>query len=218
MLSAITHAAVAAVFVLNLSTVGRAQQPLNWAADDGARVETLKKEGSHVDGSHLILWFPPSLPRADAESLVKRLDPAVAALWRLVGTHAWQAVPKRRITYYLSDDAFVAHASGRSAVFVPVARVKDGRAPFLHEATHELLASKSGPPGKRPLWLTEGLPEYIARVAAADVGIVERGPWDTPSIAGIDATCAERAATPDGAAMLPFVGSEERPDVLFTTD
>jgi len=197
------------------------QQPLNWAQDDGRRVATLEKDGFQVAGAHVILWCPTSLAREDAKALVTRLDPAVAALWRRVGTHPWQSVPKGTITYYLSEDSFVAHASGRAAVFVPMARVRDGRAPFLHEATHELLASTRtdrGSPSRRPLWLTEGLPDYFARLAAADAGMTETGPFDTPTIAGADTICAERARTPDGATMIPFIGRDERPDVLFTTD
>jgi hypothetical protein len=200
------------------------QQPLNWAKDDGARVAALQKDGSRVDGEHVIIWFPKSLSQSEAAELVKRLDPGVAGLWRRVGTHDWQAVPKGKITYCLSDDSFVSHASGRSAVFVSMARVRDGRAPFLHEATHELLASKrreapsGGPPVLRPLWLTEGLPDYIARLVAADLGMTEAGPFDTPMIAGADAICAERARTPDGATMIPYVGTSQRPEVLFTTD
>jgi hypothetical protein len=201
-----------------------AQQPLNWSNDDGHRVATLKKNGFRLEGEHVILWCPKSLVRSDAEALVRRLDPGVAGLWRNVGTHAWQAVPKGKITYYLSDDTFVAHASGRGAVFVPMARVRDGRAPFLHEATHELLAStrtdrsSGGPPSTRPLWLTEGLADYFARLVAGEIGIIETGPFDTPTIAGADAICAERARTEDGAAMIPYIGRDERPEVLFTTD
>ena len=147
-----------------------AQQPLNWAADDGSRVATLAKDGARLEGEHVILWFPKSLALADAEALLNRLEPGVAGLWNRVGTHDWQAVKKGKITYYLSDDMFVSHASGRAAVFVPMARVRDGHAPFLHEATHELLASTrtDRTPGTQPLWLIEGLPDYIARLVAAE--------------------------------------------------
>ena len=203
-----------------------AQQRLNWSADDGKRVQSLVKGGSRIEGPHVIVYFPPSLSRADADALVKRLDPAVEGLWRQVGIHDWQAVPKGKITYYLHDDAFVAHASGRSAVFVPMARVKDGRAPFLHEATHELLASKrrmsaaggSATPVRYPLWLTEGMADYVARVVADQLGIIEEGPFGPRTISEADALCAERARKPDGAKMLPFVGTNGVPDVLFTTD
>jgi len=211
------------VVILMLAPIAAAQQPLDWAKEDGNRVAALEKEGFRLDGEHVILWCPASLARPDAEALLKQLDPGVAGLWRRVGTHEWQAVRRGRITYYLSDDAFVAHATGRGAVFVPMARVRDGRAPLLHEATHELLASTrtdpaGGPRSSRPLWLTEGMPDYIARLVAADVGMKEVGPFDTPTIAGADAICTERARTPDGATMIPSVGTNERPAVLFTTD
>jgi len=157
---------------------------------------------SKPEGEHVILWFPKSLQQTDAEALIKRLDPGVAGLWKRVGTHSWQAVRKGKITYYISDDAFVSHASGRSAVFIPMARVRDGRAPFLHEATHELLAStrRGGRPPipSRPLWLTEGLPDYIARLVAADLGTTESGPFDVPMISK-DRRVAAGVAQPDQA-------------------
>jgi hypothetical protein len=201
-----------------------AQQALNWAADDGSRVATLAKDGARLEGENVILWFPKSLALADAEALLKRLEPGVAGLWSRVGRHDWQTVKKGKITYYLSDDTFVSHASGRAAVFVPMARVRDGHAPFLHEATHELLASTrtdrtpAGTPARRPLWLTEGLPDYIARLVAANAGMTEAGPFDTPTIAGVDNVCTERARTANGAAMMPYIGGGGRPEVLYTTE
>lgn len=219
-------AALTLAGVLCLPAGTGAQQALNWSADDGARIETLARTGRRVEGTHLLLWHPPSLAPADADALVACLDPAIAALRARVGTHPWQTVRGERIAFYLSDDAFVSHASGRAAVFVPMARVKDGRAPYLHEATHELLASSATSPGgpgagatlRRPLWLTEGLPDYIAQLVAADVGVPEGGPFASGGLTGSDRVCGERLRTPDGATMLPFVGAAARPDVLFTTD
>jgi hypothetical protein len=208
------------------ATTAQAQPALDWSADDGARVAALAKAGRRIEGAHMALWHPPSLLPSDADRILRRLDPAIAALWTRVGTHDWQAVPKDRLTFYLSDDTFVSHASGRGAVFVSMARVLDGRAPYLHEATHELLAStRTGPapatrqpPVRRPLWLTEGLPDYIAQVVATETGMTEEGPFASGGLRGADGVCAERARTADGATMLPFVGRPGRPDVLFTTD
>ena len=220
---AVASALVALMF---LTGVAAAQTALNWSADDGARIDTLAKGGRRIEGIHMVVWHPPSLLPSDADRILRRLDPAIAALWARVGTHDWQAVPKGRITFYLSDDSFVSHASGRGAVFVPMARVIDGRAPYLHEATHELLASTrvdpapsaGAPPVRRPLWLTEGLPDYVAQVVATEIGMTEEGPFASGGLNGADRVCAERASTADGATMLPFVGGPGRPDVLFTTD
>jgi hypothetical protein len=220
--------AVAATLIALLCVAGvaPAQTALNWSADDGARIDALAKGGRRIQGDHMVVWHPPSLLPSDADRILRRLDPAIAALWTRVGTHDWQAVPKDRITFYLSDDSFVSHASGRGAVFVPMARVLDGRAPYLHEAVHELLASTrtdaapaaGTPPVRRPLWLTEGLPDYVAQVVATEIGMTEEGPFASGGLTGADRVCAERARTADGATMLPFVGGPGRPDALFTTD
>lgn len=220
--------AVATAFIVLLWVAGvaPAQTALNWSADDAARIAALEKGGRRIEGAHMVVWHPPSLLPSDADRILRRLDPAIVALWTRVGTHDWQAVPKGRITFYLSDDSFVSHASGRGGVFVPMARVIDGRAPYLHEATHELLASTrmdpapaaGTPPVRRPLWLTEGLPDYVAQAVATEIGMTEEGPFASGGLSGADRVCAERARAADGATMLPFVGGPGRPEVLFTTD
>ena len=221
-----TRAVVVLALAAGLAGPAAAQTALNWSADDGARIAALEKTGRRVEGANIVLWHPPSLLPSDADRIRRLIDPAVGALRAKVGRHAWQVVPAERITYYLSDDTFVSHASGRAAVFVPMARVRDGRAPYLHEAVHELLASSATDPAPaegqprrlRPLWLTEGLPDYIAQLVAAEIGIIEQGPFASGGLTGADRVCAERARTADGATMLPYIGAPGRPYVLFTTD
>ena len=48
--------------------------------------------------------------------------------------------------------------------------------------------------------------------------MTEEGPFASGGLKGADGVCLERVRTPDGATMLPFVGANARPDVLFTTD
>ena len=162
-----------------------AQTALNWSADDAKRVAALTASGRRIEGTDVIVFHPASLLPSNADRLLRLLDRGVPALRKRVGVHDWQAVPAGRITYYLSDDTFVSHASGRGAVFIPMARVMDGRAPYFHEAAHELLAStrRGGSSGadagavRRPLWLTEGLADYVAQLVVTDTGITETGPF-----------------------------------------
>jgi hypothetical protein len=212
--------------VVAMPTAFPAQQPLDWSADDATRIATLAATGRKLEGAHVVVWVPPALPEVEAAALVARLDRAVPALRALVGTHDWQALGAGPLTYYVADDAFVSHATGRGALFVPVRRVRDGTAPLMHEALHELLAStRRGSVGadarstvRLPLWLTEGLPEYIAQRVADDLGLPEPGPFASGGLRAVDETCAGRARTADGAAMLGFIGRPERPALLFTTD
>jgi hypothetical protein len=216
--------------LLSLSTILglAAQQPqlLNWAADDGKRVAELEARGIRTEGTHAIVWTPADLmSEPERKALVDRLDRGVRALRELIGTHDWQVVRDQKINYYISADQFISHASGRAAVFVPVARVQDGRAPFLHEAGHELLA-RAAPRGLaadgRPrisLWLSEGLADYVGQTAAARAGIAEGDVFSVGGLQGVDRTCATRLdAAPSADEIVQFMGAPSGPPALFTTD
>ena len=204
--------------------------PLNWDADDARRIDELTAKGERREGTQVVLLTPAgAMDDAEEQALLGRLDKGVAELRALVGTHDWQVVKVDRITYYISLDRFVSHATGRGAVFIPLARVQDGRAPFLHEAGHELLATFSRPltpePGrfervraKRPLWLAEGLADYVGQTAATRAGVKEGDVFDIGGLEGTDAACRERLKGPRGPEILPFIGALGAPEALFTTD
>jgi len=200
-------------------------QALNWAADDGTRVANLETRGDHSEGTHVVVWVPAgSMSGAERQALVERLDRGVRALRELIGTHEWQIVRDQKITYYVSADQFISHATGRAAVLIPLARLQDGRAPFLHEAGHELLARASigsVSPQRRiqnPLWLMEGLADYVGQTAAAQAGMVEGDVFAVGGLGGVDRTCATRLGGPIGEDISRFMGAPGGPPALFTTD
>ena len=226
----------AALLVLSALVTGAGQSgtqpaaPLNWNADDGRRVAELNAKGERHEGKLVVLFTPAgAVDDAEDAALLERLDKGVAELRALVGRHSWQVVGDEKINYYVSTDRFVSHASGRAAVFIPLARVQDGRAPYLHEAAHELLATFSQPlePDasriervrvSRPLWLTEGLADYVAQTAAARAGIREGDVFNIGGLAGADASCRDRLKGPRGAEVLSFIGALGAPAALFTTE
>jgi hypothetical protein len=202
--------------------------PVDWSADDGKRVEELTARGKRLEGTQVIVWTPAAFPDAEHRALVDRLDRGVSALRVVVGSHPWQSVGQRKITYYISADRFVSHGSGQAAVFIPLERVEDGFAPYLHEAMHELLATPETRANVqaerlqriklRPLWLAEGLPDYVAQTVAASTGLAEGDVFDTGGLDGVDRTCSSRLAGPAGAQVLDFIGAPGRPDALFTAE
>ena len=226
--------AIAFVLVCSINagaqTTPPAPAPLDWSADDGKRVEELTARGERREGKMVILFTPPGVMEDSEEAaLLQRLDKGVAELRAVVGNHSWQVMREPKITYYISVDRFVSHASGRGAVFIPLARAQDGRAPYLHEAGHELLATFSQPvtpdPARfervrmtRPFWLSEGLADYVAQTAATRAGVKEGDVFDIGGLAGADATCRERIKGPRGAEVLPFIGAVGGPAALFTTE
>jgi hypothetical protein len=204
--------------------------PLNWNADDEKRIAALTASGERREGK-LVVLFTPAGAVDDGEdvALLERLDKGIQELRDVVGRHPWQGIGEQKITYYVCDERFVAHATGRAAVFIPLVRLQDGRAPYLHEAGHELLSTgvPPGPPDPervarvralRPLWLTEGLADYVAQTAATRAGVAEGDVFDIGGLTGADAACRDRLAGPRGGEVLAFIGTTGGPPALFTTD
>ena len=208
---------------------------LDWSADDSSRIAWLEQHGRAVRRPHAIIIAPAdSFTEVGQHALADSLDRGVAALRRLMGApYPWQRIASRPVTIYVSPDRFVSHASGQDVVFVPLVRVRTGTAPFLHEASHELLAPAApfAPweyadtlAGNRvaerwPLWLTEGLPDYLAQRVAAEERLHEGDVLAIGGLAVVDSVCAARAAAnPRRAEMLRVVGATGRVEALFTTD
>src|SRR5712691_10742813 len=115
-------------------------RPLNWAADDPTRIAYLHEHGVRVEGKEVIVWLPhEALAEPQKQEMVDKLDRGVTALRALIGAHPWQRLSDQKMTYYISRERFIAHATGRATVLMPLARLQEGRAPFLHESVHELL-------------------------------------------------------------------------------
>ena len=208
--------------------------PLDWSADDSARIAWLAQRGRRVAGRHAVVWAPrDSLSDAHHRALVDTLDRGIAEMQRLLGERSWQRTRGQPVTYYLSPGSFVSHGSTFGAVFIRVGLAQQGRAPYLHEAAHVLLL---GPPPSYPseyadsteqerramtwpLWLTEGFPDVLAQRAAAATGAREGDVFSIGGLAKADSTCAARVAeSPFGPGVLAVVGGRGRLPELFTTD
>jgi len=101
-------------------------------------------------------------------------------------------------------------------VLIPVSRLRDGRAPILHETTHALLRL---PQGRRPLaWLTEGLAAYVAKAVSAEAGIPEGDRFELGDVHELDARCAVGLASEQGPRILPFIGAPGNLPVLYAME
>jgi uncharacterized protein (TIGR02246 family) len=226
------------VLILLAAAPLAAQAParaLNWSADDSSRIATLARDGIKEVRRHAVVWAPrDSMSASWVAALADTLDRGVERL-RLTmrGPYRWQRIEDNPVTFYLSAGRFIAHGTGYGAVFIPVSRVHERLAPFLHEASHELLAPR--PPfywwemsdstaairarDSMPLWLFEGIPDYLAQTTAPIVGIHEGDVFTIGGLEKSDSTCAARVRTsPRGTEIIAAVGGNARPAALFTTE
>ena len=223
------------ILVCAQATPKPAPQSLNWSDDDSSRIAWLEVNGRRIAGKQAIVWAPPdSLSALHQAALVDSIDVGLALVRRSMGQlRPWQRIANRPVRYYFSTGRFIAHASGNDAVFIPVNRVLSGLAPYLHEAAHELLAptapfygweyadSVRGAAAARnmPLWLFEGVPDYLAQ-SAAQVGRLHEGDvFAIGGLAKVDSVCAARALTsPRRDEILRTVGATGQVEALFTTE
>jgi hypothetical protein len=174
---------------------------------DSGRVERLKAHGQVIEQNGVVVWAPPEMPSAWLHALSDTLSRGIRAARELVGSVApWSRLGNRRITYYISPDPFISHATGKATVFLPWWRVRNGTAPYKYETLHELLH----PPApywpeeftdsiasreiekNTPLWLIEGLPDYLAARIEAEQGLREGDVFNNGGTAGVDRSCRER--------------------------
>jgi hypothetical protein len=207
---------------------------IDWAADDSARVAFLAAHGHAVRVPGIVVWTPddslePGWARAFADSLGR----AVAVLRSSIGTHRWQRLRDRPVVFYVSPDRFVSHASGRGAVFLSLRSVRERYAPFLHEASHELLAGgfpfypveagdslREERAGDRfHFWLSEGLADYLAQRAADAAGFREGDVFAVGGLARSDSVCAARLdAHPRRVEILARLGRPGWLNALYTAE
>lgn len=201
-------------------------------AQDSARVTWLKAEGQVSEGRRVIVWAPRAVPRARFEALRDTLDRGVHALEEILSpARSWSRLRQKKITYYLSPDSFVSHASGEGTVFISWWRAERGLAPYKHEAAHEILVPQ--PPywpeeypdsiaarereRNWPGWLTEGLPDYVAHHIAAESGIAEGDIFQSGGPTMVDRTCRERQRGEFAAMVSRYVPGRGRPAELSTS-
>jgi hypothetical protein len=212
-----------------------AAQPLDWNADDSAHVASLETYGRRLAGRQVVVIAPPEQISAEWQAaLLDSLDRGVYELRRLIGAPLpWMRIGMRPVLYYLIPERLISHASGKDVVFISMVRVQDGRAPYLHEAVHELLAPP--PPffydeypdtlqaetqfQTQPYWLMEGLPDVLAQLAASAAGTREGDVFGIGGLEKADSTCAARLTENEFRVdLLRTVGGRGAIDALFTTD
>lgn len=211
-----------------------AAQPLQFDARDSAHVAWLKIHGRRMTGRQVVLWAPADSMSVEWQTaLLDSLDRGITELRRLIGPRPWQRIGSRPLHYYLVPERIISHASGKDVVFISLVHVRNGRAPFLHEAGHELLAPP--PPfaydefpdtvqaeamfQAMPYWLVEGLPDVLAQLASSAAHTTEGDVFTIGGLAKADSTCAARLVdNPYRSEILRAIGGQGGVDALFTTD
>jgi len=129
---------------------------------------------------------------------------------------AFAGVPlpqERKIRYYISSQFPISHSRGNS-VYLPLARVANQSAPYLHETAHVMV-----PCGNCPMWFNEGLASFMQSYVAEHMGGYDGFIFARRGNRGIDRDAVRWMGNDRGRAVLPFIGKpEEPPQILDDRD
>jgi hypothetical protein len=123
--------------------------------------------------------------------------------------HLEAGAPDRRIHFYVTGRARISMSRGRR-IFLPVDRVRNRQAPYLHETVHALLPDHNG-----AVWLAEGFASYVESHVSETMGGYDAHVFSSGGNRGIDRDAARALRTDDGQAVLPFVGGDGSPPGLY---
>lgn len=189
---------------------------------DSTNIMKLIKNGSQRSKKNVVAWFPKdSLPAKRMEEILDTLSIGIAEAEKLIATpQKWQVHRKGMpYTFYFRLDSLVSRSSGAGFVSIPFWRIKQGKAPWLHEATHEMLNTKNGnwsndsitlevAAKNSPLWLSEGLPEYISLTASQKYKLPMFDVQSKSFLTNIDSICREDLKGKLADTVLSFIGKK----------
>lgn len=197
-----------------------------WGDNDSLRVIHLHEKGVKIEKGRVVAWFPKdSLTISRMQSIVDTLNLGVIEVEALMGAPlSWQVYANKPVVYYFSPERFISHASWTGFVFIPFWRIKEGKSPWLHEALHILLRTNKGSWSDvsfeerkelMPLWLTEGLPDYLESKTSHLNQLPRFDLWGDGGFTMTDASCRSKLESPNGDYVLEYIGREGPLPELF---
>ena len=199
---------------------------------DSLNITYLIHNGVKILDRKVICWFPKdSLSEKQMSEIAFTLNTGIRGAEKFINAPlSWQVhQPDEPYTFYFRFDRFISHASCAGFVSIPFWRIKAGKAPWLHEVMHEMLYSKTESLfaktvtekehyEKMPLWLVEGLPEYIS----LKVSLIENLSWfdvfSNTYQPNIDSLFINEKATEKGEYVLSFIGANGMMPELSSED
>lgn len=189
---------------------------------DSLNITYLINNGVKITNEKVIAWFPKdSMSFPQMQEIIDMINRGIKATEKFIHAPlAWQLhKPDEPYTFYFRSGRFISHASQAGFVSIPFWRIKNGKAPWLHEAIHEILDTQTGSwfsPGvttkdfdeNMPLWLFEGLADYLS----LKISLMENLPfWDVFSNSArgdTDSLFVNEIKSEKGSYILSFIGSK----------
>jgi hypothetical protein len=153
------------------------------------------------------LYFEPGqLTRDEMGRFAALADRGVADVASYLGAdRAARERPPHRITFEIGSGFGMARAY-RNTIYLPVERVRDNSAPYLHETAHVLLPTRCDCP-----WLAEGFASYVQSYVSEHLGGYDGAVFSRGGNANVDQLAKRYLATSGGRDVVAYIGGESAP-------
>ncbi len=165
--------------------------------------EDLKITGVPIETELASLWFENGV--LDADQMKSFADLVNRGIIDIATYMGGSRNANRKIHYFISSQVQISHSTYRS-VFLPMSKVQNHSAPYLHETAHVL-----APCDDCPMWFSEGLASYIQSYVSEHAGGYDGGIFAHRGNRGIDQDARRWLASTRGQAVLPFIGIHDEP-------
>jgi hypothetical protein len=165
----------------------------------------LRENGVRVETERAILYFQAGqLSAEEMDRFGGLVDQGIVHLQEYLGVSPLD----RRIQYFIGDRIETSYSSYRS-VFLPLSRVTERSAPYLHESSHIL-----APCHNCPMWFSEGLASYLQSWVSENRGGYDGVIFTRRGNRGIDRDAMRWLNGERGQAVLPFIGRHGEPPAI----
>jgi hypothetical protein len=198
---------------------------------DSLNITYLIHNGVKKSNGKVIAWFPKdSLSKSRMNEITGMINKGIGSAEKFMNAPLdWQVHDfNDPYTFYFRYDRFISHGSGAGFVSIPYWRIESGRAPWLHEAVHEMLNAKSGSwlsannvsekewSENMPLWLYEGLADYISLKASLSENLQWFDVFSNDFQTDTDSLFVKDMKSDKASYILSFIGSKGVMAELFT--
>ena len=197
--------------------------------EDSVNIIHLINYGIKLSKGKVIAWFPgDSLSEKRMSEIVDTLNIGIKAAEKFINAPlSWQVQHEGDLyTYYFRTDRFISHGSHAGFVSIPFWRIKNGKAPWLHEAMHEMLNTKAADAISEKewaayephLWLYEGLPDYISMKVSQQHNLPQFDVFANTTYGNADSLCKQDLCKERSAYILSFIGKKGTMPELYSKD
>jgi hypothetical protein len=168
----------------------------------------LSANGTGLERDRATIFFEPGvLSSEEMIAFADLVNRGIIDIESYLGTADLGPRPnaRRKIRYFVSTQVQISHSNWR-AIYLPMAKVQNQTAPYLHETTHLLV-----PCDDCPMWFSEGLASYMESYISEHVGGYDGGIFTHQGNRGVHQHAKRWLASERGQAVVPFVGIHGEP-------